>query len=156
MTNIVKKSLSIIWIIYGILGVFLVFLSNIFSINEETFVYISILFGILGIILLIISKYNKPQKKKVSFEDEFKEDLANLTESFSEENSTINDTTLNDTNVNSTTNDTNVQNLLSQITNDANKTLEEHKNNSDPELSTNQSIPIYEAFNTSSNNGLYI
>ena len=77
MSSIVHKSVSTIWIIYGIIGSFLVLLSNIFIVDEEMFMYIATLYGILGLIILIIAKYNKPEDK-ISFEDEFREDLENL------------------------------------------------------------------------------
>jgi len=137
MTNIVKESLSTTWIIYGILGAILVFLSNLFITDEETFVYISILYAILGIILLIISKYNKPVKK-ISFEEEFREDLENLTQSTPEDE---------------TNSDSSNEDALAKITADAKETLKKHK---DPELSPDQSMPTtHEAFTTISNNGLY-
>ena len=77
MSKIVHKSLSIIWVIYGIVGALLVLLSTILILDEEIFMYVAVLYGILGIILLIRNKYNKPNKE-LSFEEEFREDLENL------------------------------------------------------------------------------
>ena len=77
MSKIVQQSLSTIWVIYGILGACLVFISTIFVFDEDIFMYVSILYGLLGVILLILNKYNKPVKQ-ISFEEEFKEDLENL------------------------------------------------------------------------------
>jgi len=77
MSKIVHQSLSIIWVIYGIVGALLVLLSTILILDEEIFMYVAVLYGILGIILLIRNKYNKPNKE-LSFEEEFREDLENL------------------------------------------------------------------------------
>ena len=77
MSNIVRKTLDTVWVLYGICGAGLVMLSTIYMVDEEIFMYVAILYGILGIILLIISRYNKPIKT-ISFEEEFREDLYNL------------------------------------------------------------------------------
>mgnify|MGYP006114649939 CR=1 FL=1 len=77
MSKIVQQSLSTIWVIYGIAGACLVFISTIFVFDEDIFMYVSILYGLLGVILLILNKYNKSDKQ-ISFEEEFKEDLENL------------------------------------------------------------------------------
>ena len=143
MSNIVKQSLSTTWVIYGILGCFLVLLSNIFIINEEMFVFISILYAILGIILLIVSKYNRPVKR-VSFEDEFREDLENLTQPMEQP--------MEDP-VNTSNNKTDA--MLSEIKNKADDTIRKHNEINDPELSQDQSIHTPEAFTTISDNGLY-
>ena len=141
MSNIVQKSLSKIWIIYAIVGSFLVLLSTIFSIKEEIFTYVAILYGILGIILLIINKYNKPIKI-VSFEQEFKDDLKKLEHL---ENS-INDIVIDPTQLT----------RLNDINNNAKTQI-----NSLPveaEIAENQSFNTSncEAFSTSANNGLFI